>query len=159
MYNIEDDSDDILKKYRTEINFNELQIFLNKSSKVKSKTKKHTVYYFSIENQYKWIYYLRKVVERLLEEIAMNDSKNQMNLIKSDIEFSQGSCKFAIPKSLSKLTKNAMLTNCTFCQDDSSYFVCSYEIQTLKSKETDSVQFDSTLLIVWNINDPVTPHK
>lgn len=33
-YNMENDTDDILKKYRTEINFNELQIFLNKSSKV-----------------------------------------------------------------------------------------------------------------------------
>ena len=89
----------------------------------------------------------------------MNDSKNQLSLIKSDIEFSQGYCKFAIPKSLSKLAKNSLLTNCTFSQDDSHFFVCSYEIQTIKNKESEYVQFDSTLLIVWNINDHVTPHK
>lgn len=102
---------------------------------------------------------LSKVVEKLLEEISMNDSKNKLNLNKSDIEFSQGFCKFSIPKSLSKLAKNSILTNCTFCMDNPNYFVCSYEIQTIKNKESEFVQFDSTLLIVWNLNDPETPYK
>ena len=98
-------------------------------------------------------------MEKLLEELSMNDSKNKLNLNKTDIDFSQGFCKFSIPKSLSKLTKNSSLINCTFCIDDSNYFVCSYEIQTIKNKESEFVQFDSTLLIVWNINDPNVPFK
>ena len=99
------------------------------------------------------------MIERLLEEISLKDSKNKLPLIKSDIEFSQGFCNFSIPKCLSKLAKHSNLTNCTFCMDDSNHFICSYEIQTLKNKESDLVQFDSTLLIVWNINDREVPHK
>lgn len=88
--------------------------------------------------------------------MSILDSNKQSNISKSDIEFSQGFIKFVIPKLLSKLTKSAVLKNCCFCKDDSNYFVCSYYIQTVSGKEN---IFDSTLLIVWNINDFETPFK
>lgn len=75
---------------------------------------------------------------------------------KSDMEFSQGFTRFSLPKFLSKLTKNAVLTNCCFSRDDSSLLVCSYDIQTIPDKE---IRHNASLLVIWNINDASNPYK
>lgn len=120
--------DNILEKFRLDVNVNDLQVFLNKAS---------------------------KVIETILNESSLETNKLSVDN-KSDLQFSQGFNRFGIPKYLSKLTKQAVLTNCCFSRDDSNYFVCSYDIQTIPDKEG---KLNASLLIAWNINEPASPHK
>jgi hypothetical protein len=75
---------------------------------------------------------------------------------KSDFEFSQGFTRFELPKFLSKLTKNAVLTNSCFNRDDPNYLACSYDIQTISDKEA---RRNASLFVIWDINEPKTPYR
>ena len=117
--------EDLFGKFRLEVNFIELQAFLDKSSKV-------------------------------IEAIILENNADSQGLeisSKSDLEFSQGFAKFSLPKFVTKLIMNSILSNVTFCQDDSNYLVVSYDIQTSADR------FTSSILVVWNINEPNKPFK
>ena len=96
-----------------------------------------------------------KVIETILRENNNEISKISVEN-KSDLEFSQGYNRVGLPKFLSKLTKNAVLTNCCFNRDDSNYLVCAYHTQTIPDKE---IRYNSTILIVWHINELNIPYR
>lgn len=97
-----------------------------------------------------------KVVEEILKQKTDADAKNMLAENKSDLEISQGYAKFPLPKFLSKIAKYSVLTNCSFCKDDSNYIVCSNNLNDTGNKENEP---NSTLLIVWNINDSTSPYR
>jgi hypothetical protein len=123
----QDSSLDILKKFQFELNLIELQSFLQRSS---------------------------QVVETLLNEKKLSEMNNDLNINKSDIEFSKGFIKYTVPKNLSQITKSAYLTNCCFSKDDSNYFVTSFNY----SKKESSL-FNSSILCVWNVNESNVPYR
>lgn len=93
-------------------------------------------------------------------ETILRENNNEISKIsvenKSDLEFSQGYNRVGLPKFLSKLTKNAVLTNCCFNRDDSNYLVCAHQTQTIPDKE---IRFNSTILIVWHISELNIPYR
>ena len=112
-HNVDESEQDFLEKFRVEINFVELQQFLNKSA---------------------------KVVETLLAENSASTS-NFVIANKSDLEFSQGFTKFSIPKFLNKITKHAALNNCCFSIDDPNFLVCSYDLYSLSENKSNGTLF------------------
>lgn len=96
-----------------------------------------------------------KVIETILLE--NNSEKIKFSIEnKSDFEFSQGFTRFELPKFLSKLTKNAILTNSCFNRDDPNYLACSYDIQTISDKDG---RRNASLFIIWDINQAKTPYR
>ncbi|RNA22400.1 WD repeat-containing 60, partial [Brachionus plicatilis] len=119
----QENSDDILQKFRVSIDTDNLLKFLEKSSKV-------------------------------IEKLIKNDSESssfKIESTKSDLEMSQGFTSFEIPKKIAKFFKHFRISNCTFNQEDPNYIVCSYNLPDENSQ--------SSLLLVWNLNEPKTPHR
>lgn len=117
--------EDLFNKFRIETNFLELQYFLNRAS---------------------------KVIETILKENNADYEGLDVQQ-KSPYDFSKGFIALSLPKSLSKLTKNALLTNCTFCQDDANFLVCTYDVHSAPDRVT------SSILVVWNTKEPLQPNK
>lgn len=117
--------EDLLNKFRHETNFLELQNFLNRAS---------------------------RVIETILEENNADYEGLDVQQ-KSSYDFSKGFVTLSLPKSLSKLTKNAILTNCIFCQDDANFLVCTYDIHSTLDRVI------SSILVVWNTKEPLKPYK
>lgn len=88
-----------------------------------------------------------------MNEKQLSEINNDLNINKTDIEFSKGFLKFTLPKG-SGLTKSATITNCCFSKDDPNYFVTSFSY----SKQESNL-FNSSILCVWNINEPNTPYR
>ncbi len=77
----------------------------------------------------------------------------ELNMNKTDIEFSKGFLKFTLPKG-SALTKSASITNCCFSKDDPNFFVTSFSYP-----KPESNLFNSSILCIWNINEPTIPYR
>lgn len=134
--NVESASD-ILQKFRANINFVDLHLFMQKSS---------------------------KVVEELLKQGESRSKSNKATLAenKSNLDFSQGYSKFAVPKFVAKLNKRAAVSNCAFSNDNSNFMVCALTSpldDEPPSSEKDQINKNSSFFIVWNINEPATPYR
>lgn len=123
---VQEESADILEKFRVDLNIENLSNFLRKSS---------------------------KVIETLLKEASPSDDRKYLTENKSDLEFSQGYSIFSMSKVSSKLAKVSVITNCAFSADNSNSIVCSY------MSEASSTSQNTTLLIVWNIEEPNEPYR
>ncbi len=123
-------TNDILSKFRININFSNLHLFMQKSA---------------------------KVIEELLKEESKSSSKNTLAANKSDLQFSQGFTLFATPKSVAKLNKQAVVTNCAFCVDDSNLVVCA--LSTPSDSEKENCLRNSSLFVVWNITEPTSAYR
>lgn len=117
--------EDLFGKFRLEVNFIELQGFLDRAS---------------------------RVVEALLKENNLDAGGIQADHT-TDLNFSKGFAKLSMPKWLTKKIKHAVLSEVNFCQDDSGYLVCTYDL------ETGPDRFTSSFLVVWNVNEPEKPYK
>ena len=123
------------------------------------------------------------MVEQLLVEKAAaagggadadNDAgQNAPNAMKkSDLEFSSGFVDFAIPKFLVESTngqkskqqqqqqqqhppKHLRLVNACFSTNDPTHFVCSIDVYN----QSQSEHTNSSILVVWNTNEPNTPYR
>ncbi len=104
-----------------------------------------------------FIFTFLKVIEELLKEESKSSSNNKLSANKSDLQFSQGFTLFSTPKSVAKLNKQAVVTNCAFCIDDSNFVVCSLSSASDSEKEND--QKNSSLFVVWNITEPTSPYR
>jgi hypothetical protein len=107
-----------------------------------------------------------KVIEELIRQESITQSNynntndsNKLAENKSDLSFSQGYSKFALPKYVTKLNKQAVITNCTFSRDDPKFIVCSLNSLTEPQSEKESLQKKPTLFVVWNINDSSSPYR
>jgi hypothetical protein len=125
-------ANDILSKFRLDINFLDLHLFLQKAA---------------------------KVVEELLREDSKSSNKNSLAAAKSDLKFSQGFTLFATPKYVAKMNKQAVVTNCAFCIDDSSHIVCTLSTPSSDAAEKENGRNHSSLFVVWDINEPTTTYR
>ena len=119
--------EDLFGKFRLEVNFLGMLNFLEKAA---------------------------PVVEAILKE--NNDDSSALQLENSsDLEFSKGFSRLMLPKLLSKVAKHSVLSNCTFCQDDPNFVVCTYDLSIDDSLD----RYTSSLLVVWNLDDPEKPYR
>jgi hypothetical protein len=135
----DDEDDDLLfRKLHLDINYKNLERFLNASS---------------------------LVFDKLFQEKTItNENSFEMNTDKIEIKFSRAFATFTIPKFLTRIARTWILKNCAFCQEDSNYFVCVYNIQqnqdnNNKNDNFNIGHFNASIFIVWNLNQMDQPYR